>query len=66
MRAGKPTTCSSFEVASVLTEIVCLGNLAEKAGVGKKVEWDGATMKCTNIPELNRLVQLQYRKGWTV
>jgi predicted dehydrogenase len=66
VRAGKPTACSNFEVASVLTEIVCLGNLAEKAGVGKKVEWDGATMKCTNMPELNRLVQLQYRKGWTV
>ncbi|MCX5671525.1 MAG: Gfo/Idh/MocA family oxidoreductase [Planctomycetota bacterium] len=66
VRAGKPTACSNFEVAAVLTEIVCLGNLAQKAGVGKKVEWDGAAMKCTNLPELNRLVQLPYRKGWTV
>jgi predicted dehydrogenase len=65
-RAGKPTTCSDFEVASVLTEVVLLGNLAQKAGVGKKVEWDGPNMKCTNLPELNKLVKLEYRKGWTV
>ena len=66
IRQGKPTTCSSFEVASVLTEIVLLGNLAQKAGVGKKVEWDGPNMKCTNIPEVNKLVQIASRKGWTV
>jgi len=64
-RGGKPTTASSFEVASVLTEVVLLGNLAQKAGVGKKVEWDGPNMKCTNIPEVNKLVQHENRKGWT-
>jgi hypothetical protein len=57
-------TLSNFTVASVLTEIVMLVNLAQKAGVGKKVQWDGPNMKCTNMPELNKLVQLQYRKGW--
>jgi hypothetical protein len=48
----------------VLTEVTCLGNLAQKAGLGKKVLWDGPNMKCTNMPEINKLVQLQYRKGW--
>jgi len=55
-----------FEVAAVLTEVVLLANLAEEAGVGKKVEWDGPNMKCTNLPDLNRLVQHENRKGWTV
>ena len=65
VRAGNPAAASSpFEVAAVLTEIVCLGNLAQKAGLGKKVLWDGPNMKCTNMPELNKLIQLQYRKGW--
>jgi predicted dehydrogenase len=64
VRSGKPTTCSNFEVASILTEVTCLGNLAQKAGVGKKVEWDGPNMKCTNLPAINKLVQLEYRKGW--
>jgi hypothetical protein len=65
VRAGNPAAASSpFKVASVLTEITLLGNLAQKAGLGKKVLWDGPNMKCTNMPELNKLVQLQYRKGW--
>jgi predicted dehydrogenase len=64
IRSGNTQTCSNFEVAAVLTEITCLGNLAQKAGLGKKVLWDGPNMKCTNMAELNKLVQLQYRKGW--
>jgi len=60
----KAVTLSNFETAAVLTEIVLLTNLAEKAGVGKKVEWDGPNMKCTNMPELNKLVVQEYRKGW--
>jgi predicted dehydrogenase len=60
-----PKTLSNFEVASVLTEIILLVNLAQKAGVGKTVQWDGPNMKCTNMPELNKLVQLEYRKGWS-
>jgi len=63
VRAGVPAV-SNFEVAAVLTEVTCLGNLAQKAGLGKKVLWDGPNMKCTNMPELNKLVQLEYRKGW--
>ena len=60
----KPETLSNFEVASVLTEIILLVNLAQKAGVGKTVEWDGPNMKCTNIPEVNKLINLEYRQGW--
>ena len=38
--------------------------MAERAGVGKHVEWDAKAVKCTNLPELNRLVHREYRKGW--
>jgi hypothetical protein len=44
--------------------MVLLGCLAMRAGLGKKVVWDSAAMKVTNLPELNRMVQRQYRKGW--
>jgi predicted dehydrogenase len=64
VRNKKPETCSNFEVAAVLTEIVILGNLAQKAGLGKKVEWDGQNMKCTNTAAQNLLVQRPNRKGW--
>jgi hypothetical protein len=44
--------------------LLLLGNLAIRAGVGKKVLWDGPSMKCTNRPELNQYVERKYRDGW--
>jgi len=64
-KGGRPAF-SNFDHAGPLTEMVLLGNLAIRAGVGKRVEWDGPPMKCTNLPELNRLVQREYRAGWTL
>jgi hypothetical protein len=63
-RAGKNETAAPFEYGARLTEFTLLGNLAEHAGVGKKVEWDGPNMKVTNLDELNRWVKCPYRKGW--
>ena len=40
--------------------------LAQYAGVGKKVAWDGPNMKVTNLPELNRWLKRDYRQGWEV
>jgi predicted dehydrogenase len=62
-RDGKPA-CSNFDYGGPLSEMVLLGCLAERAGVGKNVEWDAAAVKVTNLPELNSLVHRQYRKGW--
>jgi len=59
-------TFSNFDHAGPLTEMVLLGNLAIHAGVGKRVEWDGPNMKCTNAPELNQYVRREYRSGWTL
>jgi predicted dehydrogenase len=64
VRDPSHTPCSNFEVASKLNEHLLLGCLAIKAGVGKKVEWDAANMKSTNLPEVNRFLQRDYRKGW--
>jgi hypothetical protein len=36
------------------------------AGAGKKVNWDGASMKVTNLPELNAYVKRENRAGWRV
>ncbi|NUQ65799.1 MAG: Gfo/Idh/MocA family oxidoreductase, partial [Pirellulales bacterium] len=55
---------SNFDHAGPLTELVLLGNLAIRAGVGQKVLWDGPKMLSTNRPELNPLVSRQYRPGW--
>jgi predicted dehydrogenase len=65
-RAGRSETAAPFEYGARLTEFVILGNLAQHAGVGRKVQWDGPGMKVTNIPELNRWIQREPRKGWKI
>jgi predicted dehydrogenase len=64
VRAGKSETAVPFEYGTRLTEFAILGNLAMKAGPGKKVEWDGPNMKVTNRPELNAWIHRPYRTGW--
>jgi predicted dehydrogenase len=64
VREGKTETSADFDYGARLTEFTLLGNLAQKAGVGKKVEWDGPNMKVKNLPELNEWVKRDYRKGW--
>ncbi|HNX33848.1 MAG TPA: Gfo/Idh/MocA family oxidoreductase [Kiritimatiellia bacterium] len=64
-RGGAPA-CSNFDHAGPLAEIALLGNLAIIAGVGRRIEWDGPAMRCTNLPELNRHVETTYREGWRI
>ena len=59
---GKTKTSCPFEYASHLTEIMLLGVVALKAG--KKIYYDGANMKVTNIPDANQYLSRQYRTGW--
>lgn len=61
------TPCSNFpDAAGPLTAFALAGHLAQFAGVGKKVEWDVERMQCTNLPDINRYVRREYRKGWEV
>jgi hypothetical protein len=52
----------SFIYAGPVTETILLGAVALRAG--KKVEYDTASMKITNIPEANKFLVREYRKGW--
>jgi predicted dehydrogenase len=62
---GGPAPCSNFtDYAGPFMEAMLVGLLATSGGSGRKVQWDGPAMNCTNLPELNRLVQREYRKGW--
>jgi predicted dehydrogenase len=63
-RSGQKETASSFDYSARMTEFTLLGNLAQHAGVGKVVEWDGPKMRVKNLRELNRWVKFPYRKGW--
>ena len=56
--------CANFDYSAPLTEITLLGCLAIRAGVGRRVEWDGPAMRCANRPELDRYLKAPCRAGW--
>jgi hypothetical protein len=59
--------CSNFaDYSGRFTEMILTGQLAMFAGPGKKVRWDVAAMRCTNLDDLNQFVHRSYRKGWEV
>jgi len=66
-REGGGATFSGFgSFAGPFLEMLLVGHLAMRAGLNKPIQWDGAAMKCTNLPELDQFVKREYRKGWTL
>jgi len=61
IKAGGTTTCN-FDTSGALAETVLLGNVAYR--LGRPLEWDGAAMKVTNVPEAEALVKYRYENGW--
>jgi predicted dehydrogenase len=61
---GGPPGGTNWDYAGPLTETVLLGNLAVRSG--KRIEWDAKNMTCTNVPEANKYVKREYRKGWSL
>ena len=62
-KTGRPTG-TRFDYAGPLAETVLLGVVAHRSG--QKIEWDARQMKVTNVPDANRFVQRENRKGWEV
>jgi hypothetical protein len=63
-KEGTPTR-SSFDFAGPLTEAVLLGTVCVRMG-GQRLLWDSKNLKVTNLPEANRYLHYEYRKGWTL
>ena len=64
IRGGTPCGANFPDFAGPLAEIVLAGNLALRTP--KKIAWDVAAMRSTNVPEINQFVHREYRKGWTL
>jgi predicted dehydrogenase len=62
-KGGAPAG-SNFDYSSRLTESVLLGNIAIRAR--RRIEWDSAAMKVTNLASANQLVATSYRPGFGV
>jgi radical SAM superfamily enzyme YgiQ (UPF0313 family) len=52
---GLSTTTSSF-----------LDGVRIAALAKQELQWDGPNMKVTNMPEANKFLRREYRKGWTL
>ena len=63
IKTGGTTTCR-FDYSGPLTETALLGNVAYR--VGKKLEWDFASLKATNCPEADEFIQHHYRRAWKI
>jgi len=61
-KGGKPAGSDFVQKACRLTEFVLLGNLALRSR--KKIEWDAATGRARNAPELDAYIHRDYRPGW--
>jgi predicted dehydrogenase len=59
---GTQKTTSPFEYSARLTEIMLLGVAALNAG--KKIQYDGANMRITNVADSDALLRRKYREGW--
>jgi hypothetical protein len=61
---GGPPAYSDFSIAAYLTEIILLGCVALRVGVGKRLDWDGPNMRAKNAPQAAQFVHREYRNGW--
>ena len=56
------TAGADFAYSGPLTETCLLGNIAKR--VDSRIAWDAESLKITNLPEANRFIQSEYRRGW--
>ena len=62
---------SDFEWAGPLTETVLLGNIVLRSELKEKLsgivlEWDPDKFGFTNLPEADKFLHTEYRKGWSL
>ncbi|MDB5312574.1 MAG: iolG 11 [Gemmataceae bacterium] len=63
IKAGKPELAlSNFDYAGLLTAAFLLGNVAIRTG--KPFAWDGEACKTKDLPEAEKFIRREYRKGW--
>jgi hypothetical protein len=62
-RGGQPSS-ADFMHAGPISDAFNLAAAALRAG--KRLEYDAASMKITNVPDANKYLYREYRKGWEI
>jgi len=60
---GGPASYGDFLLARPICDAVNLASISLRLG-GRRLLWDSAGAKITNIPEANRFLTREYRQGW--
>jgi hypothetical protein len=60
---GGPSTYGDFRLAGAISDAFNLGAVSLRLG-GRRLLFDNAAGKVTNVPEANKLLTREYRPGW--
>jgi predicted dehydrogenase len=63
-KGAKAVPGANFEYEAKVTEAILLANVAQRAG--RKLVWDAARLRASNIASADKLIQPEYRSGWLV
>jgi hypothetical protein len=62
---GGPMSYGDFTLGGPISDAMNLASISLRMG-GRRVLFDSAVVKITNVPEANRLVTREYRTGWAI
>jgi len=62
---GGPPSYGDFQLAGPLSDAVNLASISLRLG-GKRLLWDSANAKITNLPDANKFLTRKYRPGWEI
>ena len=60
---GGPASYGDFTLAGPISDAINLASISLRLG-GRRLLWDSADAKVTNIGEANKLLTREYRPGW--
>jgi predicted dehydrogenase len=60
---GGPASYGDFQLAGPICDAVNLAAISLRLG-GRRLLWDAAGLKITNLPEANTFLTREYREGW--
>src|SRR5262249_44703183 len=60
---GGPPTYGDFTLAGPISDAFNLASISLRLG-GRRLLWDAANAKVTNVPEANKYLTREYRRGW--
>jgi predicted dehydrogenase len=62
---GGPASYGDFTLAGPISDAVNLAAISLRLG-GRRLTWDAAAASITNLPDANKYLTREYRKGWEI